>query len=454
MSPIRKLAQLPYNPELKAKARALRQTGNLSEVLLWNALKRKQLGGLDFDRQRIIGNYIVDFYCHAIRLVVEIDGESHEHKITYDAQRDDYLRALGLTVLHIQDIEVKRHLEGVLTQMRRCKIDFEIALAAEKLAAGEVVGLPTETVYGLAADAANLDAVRQIFTIKNRPSTHPLITHIAADADIAYWIDATRMSDEMWRLTRALMAAFSPGPLTLVLPKNPQINDVVTGGQDTMALRSPNHALFQDVLAQLAVLKHSKNVGVAAPSANRFGRVSPTRAEHVRAEFDDAVWVLDGDASVIGIESTIVDLTTGVPRILRFGHVTPQDIERVTGVAPLLPQHANHANNVNTPRVSGSLLAHYAPSTPLVWLGELSDDALSECVLLHHSADLDVSAYSQALCLSDDAVGYARGLYHALRELDALHASRIVVEHLPEHDAWYAVRDRLNRAIVGSNLKD
>ena len=104
--------------------------------------------------------------------------------------------------------------------------------------------------------------------------------------------------------------------------------------------------------------------------------------------------------------------------------------------------------------MSGSLLAHYAPSTPLVWLGELSDDALSECVLLHHLADLDVSAYSQALCLPDDAVGYARGLYHALRELDALHAPRIVVERLPEHDAWYAVRDRLNRAIVGSNLKD
>ena len=326
----------------------------------------------------------------------------------------------------------------------------QVFLAAEKLAAGEVIGLPTETVYGLAADAAHPSAVREIFAIKNRPSNHPLITHIAADADIAYWIDAARMSDEMWRLTRTLMAAFFPGPLTLVLPKNPAINDVVTGGQDTIALRSPNHALFQDVLSQLARIKNTPNVGIAAPSANRFGRVSPTREEHVRAEFDDAVWVLDGDASVIGIESTIVDLTTGVPRILRFGHITPQDIERVTGVAPFLPEHAR----ADAPRVSGSLLAHYAPSTPLVWLGDASDAQPNECALLCHSSNLDAQPYAQAICLPDDAVGYARGLYHALRELDACQARRIVVECLPNDAAWRAVRDRLNRAIVGSNLPE
>ena len=326
----------------------------------------------------------------------------------------------------------------------------QVLLAAEKLAAGEVVGLPTETVYGLAADAQNPSAVREIFTIKNRPNNHPLITHIAADADIAYWIDANRMSDEMWRLTRALMAAFFPGPLTLVLPKNPTVNDVVTGGQDTIALRSPNHALFQDVLSQLARIKNTPNVGIAAPSANRFGRVSPTRAVHVREEFEHAVWVLDGDASVIGIESTIVDLTSGVPRILRFGHITPQDIERVSSVVPILPQYAS----TDAPRVSGSLLAHYAPSTPLVWLGDPSDAPPKECVLLYHSADLDVLPYAQTACLPDDAVGYARGLYHALRELDEFQAQRIVVERLPNDAAWSAVRDRLNRAIVGSNLPE
>ena len=324
----------------------------------------------------------------------------------------------------------------------------QVLLAAEKLAAGEVIGLPTETVYGLAADAANPSAVREIFTIKNRPSTHPLITHIAADADIGYWIDAARMSEEMWRLTRALMAAFFPGPLTLVLPKHPQIEATVTGGQNTIALRSPNHVLFQDVLAQLAVLKNTQNVGIAAPSANRFGRVSPTRAAHVREEFEHAVWVLDGDASVIGIESTIVDLTSGVPRILRFGHITPQDIERVTGVTPILPENAGDA-----PRVSGSLLAHYAPSTPMMWLDELAPEDWAKGAGLVYSERSEYSeAQGRVMRLSANPHEYARGLYHALRQLDTWGVTRIAVERLPDDAAWDAVRDRLNRAIVGSNL--
>ncbi len=321
----------------------------------------------------------------------------------------------------------------------------QVLLAAEKLAAGEVIGLPTETVYGLAADAANPSAVREIFTIKNRPSTHPLITHIAADADIGYWIDAARMSEEMWRLTRALMAAFFPGPLTLVLPKHPQIDATVTGGQDTIAFRSPNHVLFQDVLAQLAVLKNTPNVGIAAPSANRFGRLSPTRAVHVREEFEHAVWVLDGDASVIGIESTIVGLTSGVPRILRFGHITPQDIERVTGITPILPENASDA-----PRVSGSLLAHYAPSTPMMWLDELAPEDWANGAGLVYSERSE--GLGRVMRLPANPHEYARGLYHALRQLDTWGVARIAVERLPDDAAWDAVRDRLNRAIVGSNL--
>ncbi len=321
----------------------------------------------------------------------------------------------------------------------------QVLLAAEKLAAGEVIGLPTETVYGLAADATKPSAVREIFTIKNRPSTHPLITHIAADADIGYWIDAARMSEEMWRLTRALMAAFFPGPLTLVLPKHPQIDATVTGGQDTIAFRSPNHVLFQDVLAQLAVLKNTPNVGIAAPSANRFGRVSPTRAVHVREEFEHAVWVLDGDASVIGIESTIVGLTSGVPRILRFGHITPQDIERVTGITPILPENASDA-----PRVSGSLLAHYAPSTPMMWLDELAPEDWANGAGLVYSERSE--GLGRVMRLPANPHEYARGLYHALRQLDTWGVARIAVERLPDDAAWDAVRDRLNRAIVGSNL--
>lgn len=322
-----------------------------------------------------------------------------------------------------------------------------ILQAAQKLAQGEVIALPTETVYGLAADASNPSAVAQIFALKNRPTHHPLITHIAADADIRYWIDESRMSEAIWRLTHAMMAAFFPGPLTLVLPKHPQIDACVTGGQDTIALRSPNHAVFQDVLGELARIKNTPNVGIAAPSANKFGRVSPTRAEHVRAEFGDSVWVLDGDAAVIGIESTIVDLTTGVPRILRFGHITPSDIESVTGLAPILPhQTDNHA-----PRVSGSLLAHYAPTTPMLWSNAASVNEAAR-VALYYSDNFVVQGYAHAIHLPDDAIGFARGLYHALRTLDVHGAKQIVVEVLPKDDAWYAVRDRLNRAIVGSNL--
>ena len=326
-------------------------------------------------------------------------------------------------------------------------MNSHIHTAAQKLAQGEVIALPTETVYGLAADASNSAAVAQIFALKNRPTNHPLITHISADADIGYWIDASRMSDEIWRLTNALMAAFFPGPLTLVLPKHPQIDASVTGGQDTIALRSPNHVVFQDVLSELARIKNTLNVGIAAPSANKFGRVSPTHAEHVRAEFGDAVWVLDGDASVIGIESTIVDLTSGVPRILRFGHVTPNDIERVTGIVPILPERMGS----DVPRVSGSLLAHYAPTTPMVWSSAENINETSR-VALYHSDDFALQDYEQAIRLPNNAIGYARGLYHALRTLDGYAAEQIVVETLPNDEAWYAVRDRLNRAVVGSHL--
>lgn len=326
----------------------------------------------------------------------------------------------------------------------------DVLKAAQKLAAGEVVGLPTETVYGLAADAENPSAVAQIFAVKNRPANHPLITHIAADADLTHWVDAARMSDEVWRLTHALMAAFSPGPLTLVLPKHPNIDSIVTGGQDTIALRSPNHEIFQDVLHEFARIKGTPHVGIAAPSANRFGRVSPTRAAHVRDEFDGAVWVLDGDEAVIGIESTIVDLTTGVPlvlpHVLRLGHITPDDIARVCGVEPILPQHAK-----NTPRVSGSLLAHYAPATPLMWARVGRERGQTHAACLYYSDDFAHGDYARRLKLPDEPHEYARGLYHALREMDTWGVAAIAVEDLPASRSWDAVRDRLGRAIVGSN---
>lgn len=321
------------------------------------------------------------------------------------------------------------------------KVSPEVELAARKLAAGEVIGLPTETVYGLAADAQNPQAVAQIFSLKNRPTSHPLITHIATDADIHYWLDDARLTAEMTELMDSLIAAFWPGPLTLVLPKSPNINAAVTGGQDTIALRCPNHALALAVLHELAKIQNTPNVGIAAPSANRFGRVSPTRAQHVRDEFDNAVWVLDGDASVIGIESTIIDLTRGTPVLLRHGHITPDDIFDVTGLLPL-------PNDAHAPRASGTMLAHYAPATPLVWA---SAALKNEGACLCFSSEFDAAGFAQVIRLEATPKGFARGLYHALRELDVAALGQIVVEDLPNDAAWDAVRDRLKRAVVGSN---
>ena len=213
-----------------------------------------------------------------------------------------------------------------------------ILQAAQKLAQGEVVALPTETVYGLAADASNPSAVAQIFALKNRPKNHPLIAHISPDADITHWIDESRMSADIWCMTRALMAAFSPGPLTLVLPKHPNIDGQLTGGKDTIALRAPNHALFQDVLRELARLKNTKHVALAASSANLHGQDSPTKAEQVEKNFGD-IFRIDGGESVIGVASTIVDLTSGVPMVSRTGHITLNDIERVLNESALHPQN-------------------------------------------------------------------------------------------------------------------
>jgi L-threonylcarbamoyladenylate synthase len=319
----------------------------------------------------------------------------------------------------------------------------DVVLAAQKIAAGEVIGLPTETVYGLAADAQNPQAVARIFALKHRPTSHPLITHIAAGADVHYWLDEARMTADMTDIMNALIDAFWPGPLTLVLPKSPAINDVVTGGQHTIALRCPDHVLAQSVLRVLSQLHNTPHVGIAAPSANRFGRVSPTHAQHVREEFNDQVWVLDGDASVIGIESTIIDLTRGTPVLLRHGHITPDDIFDVTGLQPL-------PNDAHAPRASGTLLAHYAPATPVVWSSS-ADSVLADAGCLCFSNEFDATPFKQVIQLENQPKGYARGLYHALRELDRAAHAQIVVEDLPVDSAWDAVRDRLKRAIVGSN---
>ena len=218
----------------------------------------------------------------------------------------------------------------------------EIARAAGLLLAGELAAFPTETVYGLGADAENPQAVAKIYAAKGRPSNHPVIVHIAPGADVSYW--AAQVPAE----ARLLMDAFWPGPLTLILKRAPHIADTVSGGQDSIGLRCPSHPVAQALLAAFAAGKSNGQGGVAAPSANKFGQVSPTLAEHVRAEFPDEVTagmpVLEGGASEVGIESTILDLSRldqgAGPVLLRPGHVSAAQIEAVLGAQVFAPDAA------------------------------------------------------------------------------------------------------------------
>lgn len=317
--------------------------------------------------------------------------------------------------------------------------DKDIARAVARLKAGELVAFPTETVYGLGADASNVVAVRKIFAAKGRPADHPLIVHVADAVQLANW------ASEIPPAAHALAKKFWPGPLTLVLNRHARVPDAVTGGQDTVALRVPGHPVAQQLLRAFGG-------GVAAPSANRFGRVSATTAEHVREEFGDTVaCVLDGGASDVGIESTIVDCSRGTPTLLRPGWITPQQLEAALG-APLA------ASDVGAPRVSGSLEKHYSPQTPLMLMEadlvvELARSLMKQgkrVAVLARSALRPVLDGLVWVAAPADPAGYAHDLYASLRELDHAGCDAILVEQPPEVAEWYAIRDRLNRAAAGS----
>jgi L-threonylcarbamoyladenylate synthase len=315
----------------------------------------------------------------------------------------------------------------------------DITRAAAVLTAGGLVAFPTETVYGLGADAANADAVRKIFAAKGRPANHPLIVHIADAVQLANW--ARNISPA----AHALAKKFWPGPLTLVLKRNPSVADAVTGGQDTVAIRVPAHPVAQALLREFGG-------GVAAPSANRFGRVSATTAAHVREEFGDTVaCVLDGGAAYVGIESTIVDCSRTTPVLLRPGWITPQQLEAVLGTPLAAP-------DARAPRAPGMLDKHYAPQTPLLLM---EGDLVAELArsLTRQGKRVAVLAHTTLRPLIDglvwlaapaDAPGYAHDLYANLRELDHAGCDAILVEQPPEAAAWLAIRDRLNRAAAGS----
>lgn len=304
---------------------------------------------------------------------------------------------------------------------------LDAALAA--LRRGEVIGLPTETVYGLAGAARNPAAVARIFALKGRPADHPLIVHIADALKLTDWAEAVPRA--AWQLAEA----FWPGPLTLILKRRPDVLDQVTGGQDTVGLRVPAHPLAQAVLREFGD-------GLAAPSANRFGHISPTTAAHVRDEFGAAVpIVLDGGPSTIGLESTIVDLSGRTPRVLRPGQLGLQRL-----AAALSGISLQSAPGQATPRVSGTLDSHYAPRTrtELVDRATLAARARDPGHLLLALDTLPEGG--TGLALPAVAERYAADLYAALRDLDARAPQRILVESVPETTDWWAIRDRLRRA--------
>lgn len=319
--------------------------------------------------------------------------------------------------------------------MTAARISADSSRAVLLLAAGEVVGLPTETVYGLAADGLNENAVRRVFAIKGRPVGHPVILHVGSTADLHRY--AERVPEAAERLARA----FWPGPLTLVLTRSALVPDVVTGGLDTVGLRMPAHPMALEVLRRLGR-------PLAAPSANRFGKVSPTRAEHVQADLgEDIPFVLDGGPCEVGVESTIVDLSAAVPRLRRPGKITIEDMWRDAGVAVEVDDGVG-------PAVPGSLPTHYAPraSVSLVAGPDLWPRVRLEArrvklgVICQSEVPADLPPDVLVERLGPTGVDLARDLYAALRRLDD-QGAELVLSVLPEAvGVGIAAIDRLERA--------
>jgi L-threonylcarbamoyladenylate synthase len=316
---------------------------------------------------------------------------------------------------------------------------LELATAVQALRDGELVAFPTETVYGLGAHAAYPAALRRVFELKGRPTTHPLIVHIDSPRYLTRWARevpeaATKLAERFW-----------PGALTLVLPRAENVHRLVTGGQDTVAVRVPAHPMAQQLLTAFGG-------GIAAPSANRYGRLSPTRAEHVREEFGAAVRVvLDGGECRLGLESTIVACLDGKVQLLRPGAVTLSQLERVVGEVVT-------ETSAQTPRVPGSAGAHYAPMTPLSvvpsgelegLVAELTQGGLRVAVLALHPP-LGTYRLTTWINGGQRPENYAHDLYAHLRALDKAGCARILVQEVPADERWDAAYDRLHRAAAAS----
>ena len=305
----------------------------------------------------------------------------------------------------------------------------QIRKAVELIKQGRLVAFPTETVYGLGADASSAAAVARLYAVKQRPADHPVIVHFDSAARAFTW------AREVPEAARALAKKFWPGPLTLIVKRSALAKDFVTGGQDNIGVRVPAHPVARELLAEFGG-------GIAAPSANRFGFVSPTTAAHVRADLgSDVDLVLEGGPSEVGIESTIVDLSGAEPTLLRPGHISAAELEAVIG-----PVRGKAAES---PRHSGGLERHYAPRTParLVPTHQLDREIarLKEkvAVLAFSRPDEQVDFW---LRMPRDPTAYANKLYAALRELDDAGCEAILIEAPPEAPEWAAVLDRLRRA--------
>jgi len=327
-----------------------------------------------------------------------------------------------------------------------------VLAAARRLADGRLVAFPTETVYGLGARADDDAAVARIFAAKGRPADHPLIVHVA-DAE-----HARAFAADWSPLAERLAAAFWPGPLTLIVPRRDGVARAAAGGAPTIGLRCPAHPIAHALLLACA---DAGVPGVAAPSANRFGRISPTTADHVRAEFGADVEVLDGGPCEVGIESAIVDVSRGVPVLLRPGALTPAEIEAAAGAGLQAP-------DADAPRASGTLEAHYAPRARLRLMPAHSlADAVTVWVEARERAGTQKQAgptlavYSRtvrapravglvARRMPDTARAAAHELFAVLREIDAQGVALIWVEQPPPGPEWDGVRDRLQRAAAAS----
>jgi L-threonylcarbamoyladenylate synthase len=332
-----------------------------------------------------------------------------------------------------------------------------VTRAAQALRDGALVAFPTETVYGLGADAANDAAVAQVFSAKGRPSDHPLIVHVDDSAKGAAGV--AHFAVDVPPYAQALMQAFWPGPLTLILSRRPGVGGAAAGGQNSIGLRCPDHPVAQ---ALLHACRARGVMGLAGPSANQFGRVSPTTAAHVQGEFGPELLILDGGACGVGIESTIVDCTRGAPVLLRPGAIHGEQLEAAAG-RPVLSDEPV-AGQAAAPRASGTLAAHYAPRAKL----RLMDARALQTALDMLGADVQpaaqgpvIATYSRSVLRSrssgvlqrrmpDDAAATAQQLFAVLRAFDDQGVKLIWVETLPDGSEWDGVRDRLQRAAAAA----